>query len=349
MFKNLTLQQISLMSAGAISIGLTVVLLILDVITAMQIGLWLYVSGFVCVFTVTYFVNMYLFERYIFRRVKVIYKLIRKSKVSVNKDVEFSLSDNLIDKVETEVSQWIADQNREIQSLKKLEKYRRNFLGNISHELKTPIFTIQGYIHTLIDGGIHDDNINVSYLERAARNVERLQTIVEDLEIISSLESGKVALDIQTFDIRELANEVFHDLEMQAVERDISLSLKDGMDRPFNVKADKENIRQVLINLVSNSIKYGKDGGRTKIGFYDMDKYILVEVSDNGIGISDKHLPHVFDRFYRIDKSRSRSHQGGSGLGLSIVKHILEAHHQTINVRSTEGVGSTFGFTLEKA
>ena len=255
---------------------------------------------------------------------------------------------DIIDEVEKEVSEWAENQAEEIKALKKWQEYRRRFLGDISHELKTPIFNIQGYLETLLDGGMYDPQVHRSYLERANKNVERLNTIVEDLESISRLESGELILEMQNFDIRDLTLEVFEDLEMQARERRIELIFKPGADQHFKVRADRESIRQVLVNLVSNSIKYGRDGGHTKVGFYDMDRNILVEVADNGIGIPKEHINHVFERFYRVDKSRSRS-RGGSGLGLSIVKHIIEAHQQTINVRSSINLGSTFGFTLTKA
>ena len=200
----------------------------------------------------------------------------------------------------------------------------------------------------MLDGGIHDEQINVKYLKRAAENTERLQNIVEDLEIISKLESGQVDMEMRKFDIRELVNDIFMDLSAMAKEKNISLMLKEGASQPFQVIADRESIRQVLTNLLVNSIKYGKEGGNTKVSFYDMDTLILIEVSDNGIGMEEKHIKHVFDRFYRVDSSRSRK-QGGSGLGLAIVKHIIEAHGQTINLRSTLNIGSTFGFTLKKA
>jgi two-component system phosphate regulon sensor histidine kinase PhoR len=250
--------------------------------------------------------------------------------------------------VEREVNEWAQRQEDEIEKYKSWAEYRRKFVGDISHELKTPIFNIQGYLHSLLDGGLEDTSVNMSFLQKAIKNVERLHTIVEDLSAISRLESGELILEMQVFDIKALAEEVMEDLEFKAQNRNISLELKDGASQSFRVRADRESIRQVFTNLLHNSIKYGKPGGRTKVGFYDMDKYILVEVADNGIGIAAKHLPHVFDRFYRADKSRSRA-QGGSGLGLSIVKHIVEAHKQTINVRSTQELGSTFGFTLEKA
>jgi two-component system phosphate regulon sensor histidine kinase PhoR len=203
-------------------------------------------------------------------------------------------------------------------------------------------------LHTLLDGGLYDEKVNMTFLKKAAKNVDRLYTIVEDLSAIARLEAGNLVLEMQAFDIKELTEEVFEDLELKARDKNISLEFKEGASQNYKVLADREYIRQVLTNLVHNSIKYGKVNGLTKIGFYDMDKNILIEVADNGIGIPNHHLLHVFDRFYRVDKSRSRA-QGGSGLGLSIVKHIVEAHKQTINVRSTPDVGSTFGFTLEKA
>ena len=254
----------------------------------------------------------------------------------------------ILDEVEREVSEWADQYERDEEELERLASYRRRFIGDVSHELKTPIFNIQGFVHTLLDGAIHDDKVNIQYLNRAAKNVDRLQSIVEDLETINKLEAGQVVLDLRDFDLHELADEVFEDLEMRARERNIRLTYKDGANQRFQVRADKETIRQVLVNLVHNSIKYGREGGVTKVSFYDMENFVLVEVSDNGIGIPEEHLKYVFDRFYRIDKSRSRD-AGGTGLGLAIVKHIIEAHKQTINVRSTVGQGSTFGFTLEKA
>jgi two-component system, OmpR family, phosphate regulon sensor histidine kinase PhoR len=290
-----------------------------------------------CFFTVNYFV-----ETFIYRRIKIIYKRIADSKKTDTTPVGNTLED-----VENEVENWAADKNKEIASLKELEEYRRNYLGNVSHELKTPIFNIQGFLHTLIDGGVNDPSVNLAYLQKAARNVERLNSIVQDLETISQLEEGKLALDIQTFDIQQLTNEVIEDLDLKAKQKNIKIIFKEGANHGFRVQADKETIRQVLTNFIGNSVKYGKENGQTKISFYDMDKIILIEVSDNGIGIARHHLKHVFDRFYRVDKSRSRN-VGGTGLGLSIVKHIVEAHNQSVHVRSTEGVGSTFGFTLEK-
>ncbi len=296
------------------------------------------------------FLSIYfLIDRFIYRRIKLIYKIIRKSKSSVPDRKSLPSGPNpILDGVEKEVELWAESREKEIETLKTLETYRKRFIGNVSHELKTPIFSIQGYIYTLIDGGLYDENVNQKYLERAASNVERLLTIVQDLEEISKLESEDLVLDIQKFDIKALVSEVFLDLEVNAAPKNIRLVFKDGADNAYNVMADREAIRQVLTNLILNSIKYGKEDGVTKVSFYVMDKQILLEVADDGIGIAEKHLNHLFDRFYRVDKSRSRE-SGGSGLGLSIVKHILEAHQQSVIVRSTKNIGSTFGFTLDKA
>ncbi|MBK8346491.1 MAG: sensor histidine kinase [Saprospiraceae bacterium] len=287
----------------------------------------------------------YFIEKYVFRKIKLIYKLIYDSK---KEKPGQDLSGESLEDVNTKVMEWAENTKKEIATLKSLEEYRKNYVGNISHELKTPIFTIQAYLHTLLEGGLYDDQINKDYLRRAVDNTERLQNIVEDLDIITRLESGNAELDLKKFDIRELVKDIFLDLKSIAKKKKISLLLKEGSAPSFFVIADRDAIRQVFTNLLVNSIKYGKEGGTTKVSFYDMDTEILTEVSDNGIGIEEQHLKHVFDRFYRVDSSRSRA-QGGSGLGLSIVKHIIEAHDQTINIRSTVNVGSTFGFTLKKA
>jgi two-component system phosphate regulon sensor histidine kinase PhoR len=351
MLKNPTPQQIAFFSALYISGSLLVLACILWLVKLLSLNLWYWALLIFLVgcFAVSYGIITYYLKKYIYRKIKLIYKSIHKHKLNPEaKNTSVDIRSDIIDEVEKEVAEWADDQAREIADLKNWQSYRRRFLGDISHELKTPIFNIQGYLDTLLDGGLEDPNINRLYLERAVKNVDRLNTIVEDLESISRMESGDLILEIQNFDIRTLTEEVFEDLEMKAAAATISLALKHGADQNYRVKADRESIRQVLTNLVHNSIKYGKAGGQTKIGFYDMDRYILVEVADNGIGIPTEHIGHVFERFYRVDKSRSRD-RGGSGLGLAIVKHIIEAHQQTINVRSSLELGSTFGFTLEKA
>jgi len=305
--------------------------------------------SFLLTFAAVYLIVIYLVEFFIYRKIKVIYKSIFSEKRSREKAYgKVNLDMDIIGDVNKEVSEWQKDRSDEIEELRKMETFRKEFLGNVSHELKTPIFNIQGYIHTLLDGGLEDKDVNIQYLQRAARSVERLCLIVDDLESISKLESGEMILEQRTFDINELMKDVFESLELQAREKKISFGIKEGNDESYYVIADKERIRQVLVNLLVNSIKYGKEGGRTVAGFYDVDENILVEITDNGIGIDPHHLPRLFERFYRVDKSRSRE-QGGTGLGLSIVKHILEAHGQSISVRSSAGIGTTFTLTLKKA
>ncbi len=348
MFKNLTPRQIAIFSATVTGILIMFFYFLLSVMGLDQYR-WSELIILAALIIIAYLVNIFFLKRYIFRKIKLIYKTIHRLKLDPSqKQRNIDIGDHIFEDVEKDVALWAQDRQQEIDQLKTLENYRRDFLGNVSHELKTPIFNIQGYIHTLIDGGLQDPTINLKYLDRTAKNVDRLITIVDDLETISKLESGNLVLDIRKFDIRDLVKEVFESHEMTAQRRNIQLLFKEGAAQSYQVKADREYIRQVLDNLVLNSIKYGRANGFTKVGFYDMDKNILIEVADNGLGISQEHLKHVFDRFYRVDKSRSRE-AGGSGLGLSIVKHIIEAHNQTINVRSSPNVGSTFGFTLTKA
>jgi len=301
------------------------------------------------VFLLSYFIYRYILEKFIYDKIKLIYKTIHtlKSKITF-KEMDLSLNKDIISKVNEEVSEWAQDRKQEIEELKKLEVYRREFLGNVSHELKTPLFNIQGYILTLLDGGLDDPSINKEYLERSGKNIERMISIVEDLEVISRFETGEMKLDVINFDVVALATDVIELLEVKARKKNIRMNLSREYEKPLFVRADKERIRQVLINLLDNSIKYGTETGKTKVSFFDMDENLLIEVTDNGIGVDSKDISRLFERFFRVDKSRSRE-QGGSGLGLAIVKHILEAHKQTINVRSTIGVGTTFAFTLQKA
>jgi len=349
MFKNQTPQQLSIYIA-AISALLMAVLALLCKVAGILVISWESIGLLVVgVFVVAFLANYYLVRYYIFRRIKLIYKIIHRHKLPSDfKAGKIDMGKNILTDVEQEVDEWAEQHDRDIEELERLATYRRRFIGDVSHELKTPIFNIQGFIHTLLDGALHDPQVNMQYLQRAAKNVDRLEAIVEDLETINKLEAGQMILDLREFDLHDLTDEVYADLEMRARERNVRLTYKEGANQHFRVRADKESIRQVLMNLVHNSIKYGKEGGLTKVSFYDLETYVLVEVSDNGIGIDPEHTKHVFDRFYRADKHRSRE-AGGTGLGLSIVKHIIEAHKQTINVRSSVGQGSTFGFTLEKA
>ncbi len=321
-----------------LSIFVSLIIFILSIIlVSLSVGTLL-LSILITLFT--FVVVFYVVKQFFYEKIRIIYKNIYKFKGTSNiKELD-------IDTVEKEAEEWAEAKEEELRQMKQDENYRREFIGNVSHELKTPIFNIQGYVQTLLDGGLQDDTINMKYLKRADKSVERMINIVEDLEVISRLETEQSELDIQTFDINKLVEEVFDQLEMRANEMKISLQLN-NQSSSSKTLGDKDKIQQVLINLVSNSIKYGKKGGKTIVRILDMDDNILVEVADNGIGIDQISLSRLFERFYRVDKNRSRE-IGGTGLGLAIVKHILEGHNQTISVRSTKGVGSTFSFILEK-
>jgi two-component system phosphate regulon sensor histidine kinase PhoR len=231
--------------------------------------------------------------------------------------------------------------------LKQNEQFRREFLQNLSHEFKTPVFAIQGYVESLLSGGMNNPEINKRFLEKTEKNVERLTNLIQDLDEISKLERGELVLTKTNFVIQEFVKEVFESLSIKAENQQIGFGIKKGCESPLTVFADKEKIRQVLINLLDNSIKYGKTGSHIIASMYLVDeKHILIEISDDGIGIPEKHVQRIFERFYRTEGGRSRDITG-SGLGLAICKHIIEAHGQTIHVRSTEGVGTTIGFTLE--
>lgn len=303
----------------------------------------------VMIFLVSWLIFRYTLSRFIYERIRLIYKTIHNLKSSREDEKRTRISNNTLDEVNRQVLEWGEKQQQEIEKLKEMAKYRREFLGNVSHELKTPIFNIQGYVLTLLDGGLEDASINREYLLKTEKSIERLISVVEDLEAISKLESGELKLKIEKFDLLELTGEVADFMEFKLKRKKIELSLARNHERPIMVEADKKSIRQVLVNLIDNAIKYSPEKtGLIKISFFDMDENILVEVTDNGIGIEQKDLPRLFERFYRTEKSRSISHTG-SGLGLAIVKHILGAHQQVINVRSTVGIGTTFAFTLKKS
>lgn len=302
-------------------------------------------------FVASFVLFFYSLEFFIYRKIKLIYKTIHSLKTQKYdaKLSNYSLLNDPISNMNKEVISWARDQKEQMEELKRLAEFRKEFLGNVSHELKTPIFNIQGYIHTLIDGAINDPEVNIRFLSKAARSADRLSDLVADLLAISQLESGELVMEYERFDINTLIKDVYEQLEVKAKDRGINLIIKEGCNRPFFVYADRYRTRQVVVNLVSNSIKYGRENGTTTAAYYDMDENILIEIADSGEGIAQEHLPRIFERFYRVDKSRSREGGvGGTGLGLAIVKHIIEAHNQTINVRSTVGQGTTFGFTLKK-
>ncbi len=308
------------------------------------------ISGFrlavfgILTFLFSFLTLQYRAERFIYRRIKKIYD-----------DVSLLESATFIDKpittdLETltrEVKKFATDKKLEIEMLQLREDYRREFLGNVSHELKTPLFTVQGYIDTLLDGAMDDKQLRKKYLKRAEKGVERLIFIVEDLDMITKLETGDLHLEISDFDVVELIQNVFDLLEMKADKKKISLSFENYYIQPTFVKADKDRIQQVIENLVVNAIKYGKEGGAVEVDILKLTKKrLLVRIKDNGEGIEKQYIPRLFERFFRVDKSGSRT-EGGSGLGLAIVKHIIEAHHEKIYVESEFGVGSEFSFTLK--
>lgn len=292
--------------------------------------------------------TLLIIRKYVAYKLKPIYSIVLSRDVHT-KEVLSELRDKRVENIGEELTAWADTNDREIARLKQAEQFRKQYLGNVAHELKTPIFNIQGYISTLLDGGLEDELINRKYLERAEKSIDRLINIVNDLDTISKLESSMNRLDMERFDIVALAKEIAEQAEIEADRKGIVLSVKgaENLPSPFWVQADKHYIGQVFVNLVINSIRYGREGGMTRIRFRDMLDRILVEVEDNGQGIGKEDLPRIFERFYRTDKGRSRE-QGGTGLGLAIVKHIVEAHGERISVRSEPGVGSTFSFTLKK-
>jgi two-component system, OmpR family, phosphate regulon sensor histidine kinase PhoR len=297
-------------------------------------------------FGFSFFVIQYRVEKFIYRRVKKIY-----DDVSLLENTSFRNQPITTDMatLTKEVKKFARDKKLEIETLKIKEEYRREFLGNVSHELKTPLFTVQGYILTLLDGAMEDKTIRKKYLQRAEKGVERLIYIVKDLDMITKLEVGDINIEPSKFNIVEVIQNVFDLLEMRAAKKNITLSFDTFYKQPIYVFADQDKIQQVITNLVMNSIKYGKTGGTTEIGIENLvDNKVIIRVTDNGEGIEKQNIPRLFERFYRVDKSGARS-EGGSGLGLAIVKHIIESHNEKIYVESEFGVGSEFSFTLEKA
>jgi two-component system phosphate regulon sensor histidine kinase PhoR len=288
-----------------------------------------------------------LYSQYIFGNLNKIYREIIKLKNPNEPIRTFQESGtDITNEIQNVLVGWSKESKQEIDNLKQVEIYRREFLSNVSHELKTPIFSAQGYIHTLIDGGIDDTDVNVMYLNKAAKSIDRLVSMVDDLESISKLEAGELIVEIRTFDLTDLIHDVIDSLEIQSREKKIHLTIIEESNRPVYVNGDRDLVRQVIVNLLVNSIKYGVQGGETTISYADGGDKIIVDLADNGIGIEKGHLPRLFERFYRVDKSRSRE-QGGTGLGLAIVKHIIEAHHQYISVQSEIGKGTTFSFSLQ--
>ena len=297
-------------------------------------------------YSVSFVITQFRVEKFIYKRINKIYK-----DLTLLESVTFRKKSITTDMatLTQQIDQFAKNKKIEIETLTVREEYRKEFMGNVSHELKTPLFTVQGYLETLLDGAINDPNVSGKYLERANKGVERLIYIVKDLDMITKLEVGDLSLDVAPFDIVQLVQSVFELLEMKAAKKKITLTFDMHYKHPIMVVGDAERIQQVLTNLIVNSIKYGREKGTTEVSIEKLIKNkVIVRVTDNGEGIEKKNIPRLFERFYRVDKSGSRK-EGGSGLGLAIVKHIVEAHDEKIYVESEINIGSEFSFTLEKS
>lgn len=341
--KNFTPQQLSAATAIVISFPISAG------IYFYTFSWWIGLLSLAVIFIGSYGIIFFMLQQFINRKIKLIYKLIYQTKASKREEFYYKniLPQRSIEEVRDDVEEWAQQKKNEIEELQKNEAYRKEFLQNLSHELKTPIFAIQGYVHTLLGGALDNPEINKKFLGSTSRNIDRLVNLVDDLDEISKLESGEQLLYKENFIIQELIKDVFESLAIKSDAKQMRMQIKKGCELPLTVYADKEKIRQVLINLIDNAIKYGKQNGIIEGSAYKIEgKKILIEISDDGLGIPEEHLGRIFERFYRTDAARSRK-VGGSGLGLAICKHIIEAHDQTVHVRSTVDVGTTFGFTLD--
>lgn len=340
--KNFSPQQLAALTALALSVPITLGIFIFKPVW------WIALLSFVVIFLGSFGLILYTLQNFIYRKIKLIYKLIYQTKANKREEFYYKniLPQKSIDEVREDVEAWAKQKKNEIEVLKQNEAFRKEFLQNLSHELKTPIFAIQGYVDTLLGGALNNEAVNTKFLNNTSRNIDRLVNLLDDLDEISRLESGQQKLNLSNFIIQDLHKEVVESLDIKAKEKQTHFVIKKGCEFPLVVNADKEKIRQVLINLVDNAIKYGKQNGTIEASFYNVDgRTVLIEISDDGYGIAEEHLPRIFERFYRTDLARSRK-EGGSGLGLSICKHIVEAHGETMHVRSKIDVGTTIGFSL---
>lgn len=342
--KNISPRQLSAFTALVISVPLSLLIWWLTE----KNWMWGAIS-FLVIFFGVFLLISFVLETFIYRKIKLIYKFIQRTKATPKEETyyKYILPQKSIDEVREDVEAWAAENEKEIAILKQNERFRKEFLQNLSHEFKTPIFAIQAYVDTLLQGALANPDVNKKFLEKTSSNVDRLTNLLNDLDEISSLERGELILYKQNFVVQDLIREVYESLSLIAESKKISCSIKKGCESPLTVFADKEKIRQVVTNLVENSMKYGKQGGHIVASMYKTDgKHILVEISDDGIGINEKNVSRVFERFYRTEEGRSID-VTGSGLGLAICKHIIEAHGQTIHVRSRVNIGTTIGFTLD--
>lgn len=340
--KNLSPQQLAVLTAVGLSVPVSLIFLFF------KPEWWVVLILFALIFAGSYALILFTLQNFIYRKIKLVYKLIYQTKATKREEFYFKniLPQKGIDEVRKDVETWAEQKTAEIELLRQNENFRKEFLQNLSHELKTPVFAVQGYVDTLLNGALNNPDVNIRFLSNASRNIERLVNLLNNLDEISKLEIGELVLDKESFIVQDLIKEIFESLLLKAEAKEIKCTIKKGCDQPLSVFADKEKIRQVIINLVDNAIKYGKNHSTIEAGVYSVDgELVLIEITDEGEGISDEHLPRLFERFYRPDHTRSRK-VGGSGLGLAICKHIIEAHGQAIHVRSAINVGSTFGFSL---
>jgi two-component system, OmpR family, phosphate regulon sensor histidine kinase PhoR len=341
-----TPKQFALFLAFILSIIAGVIDVVLELLMREDVNILILIFTVLITGILGYFIIYYFLEKLITQKIRTLYRTIHSFKISKG-DFPVKMNEDVLAKSEREVLDWVKDNKDEITKLKEQETFRREFIGNLAHELRTPVFSVQGYILTLLEGGLEDEEINRKFLKRAADGIDRMTGILEDLDTITRLESDRLNLKMKKVDIVSFANEIIESFEFKAKEKNIKISFEKKPTEALYVNCDRDKIGQVLTNLINNALNYGNDNGYVKIRFFDYEDNILIEVSDNGIGIAKENLARVFERFYRVDKSRSR-HEGGTGLGLAIVKHIVESHGQIINVRSTVGEGSTFSFTLKK-
>ena len=340
--KNLSPQQLALLTATILAIPIGIGIFIIGKIW------WVALLSLIVIFIGSYAMILFTLQKFIYRKIKLIYKLIYQTKASKREEFYYDhiLPKKGIDEVRQDVEEWALQKKKEIETLQANENFRKEFLQNLSHELKTPIFAIQGYVDTLLGGALHNNTVNEKFLTNASKNINRLVSLLDDLDEISKLETGEIQLSLSSFTIQDLIEDAYDAVELKANEKNIVCSIKKDADFTKQVYADKEKIKQVLLNFIDNAVKYGKENGKVEATIFNVDdKNLLIEISDNGYGISEEHLPRIFERFYRTDLARSRK-VGGSGLGLAICKHIIEAHGQSIHVRSKLDVGTSFGFTL---
>ena len=319
---------------------------IINFILEVKLHVYIYLSLFLFLFAFSVIITYLLLEIFINRKIRLLFRMVQTYKMS-SSDFNLNMNEDILSASEVEILKLAKKTNTELAKLKSEEKFRREFIGNLAHELKTPIFSIQGYILTLLEGGLEDSSVNKKFLKRASKGVERMNKIIMDLDMISRFESDRINMDFRENNIVEICEEIIESLELKAKEYSTVLRLAKNYDNPILVNCDKDKIGQVIQNLLINAIKYSEKNSEVIIRFTDVESNLLIEVEDNGLGINKSHINRLFERFYRVDKSRARN-EGGTGLGLSIVKHIIEAHGHNVQVRSTEGEGSTFFFTLTK-